>query len=151
MSDWLRIDNKQFRDVTPSVKKVPGEGTKVRMMMSPHAMPIAVRGLSAGKDGNSLRIEFRYIDEEPVAKTVIKDNVTVEYGKNSQRILAIVLPPHMIDEGPIELKLSVERVTEDFEKKIRDSRPGKLLQDNLLSARSSVEQVGEQLLGHADA
>jgi hypothetical protein len=144
MKDWIRIDNKSFRDVTPKVEKKPGGGTQIRMMMSPHAMPIAVRALVV-REGKGFRIEFRYIDQERVAKQELQDGVLVEYGKNSHRIHAIELPEHMVDEGFVELKMSIEKVTESFGNSFHKTRSN-LLNDNLLSARSSINQVGEQLL-----
>ena len=150
MSDWIRVDNSKVRQIqTPEIDQSQDGGTVVRLFMSPHAVPIALRGRSIEEDGeHRLLIEFRYLDEDDdgIVKLTVDGDVEFRYGKTSQRLLSINLPDRLLQTDTVQLNMKIGDAAQQLREKVKGLHKN-FFQDNLRSTQSAVDQAGRRLFG----
>ena len=66
----------------------------------------------------TLSVKFRYIDEEPSHHQVLDEHIAIRYGKNSGKILEIVI--HVAKGNIGEVRLNVTQALDKVERALRD-------------------------------
>lgn len=140
MNEWIPL--KKNRGQKSKVQTFGG--TTVRISVSPHDIPMAVRGTWVA-DGK-FRVEFQYLDDEPGMDYDDEKGFKFRVGKHSGRLQAIVLPQEVACGQSIQLDLvaeqSVERaLNSPFYRTLRRGVP----EDNGYFAREAIKEARNQL------
>ena len=102
-ADWVRLPAVPSIELS-EISSKEENGVKIRLYVSPHDVPLAVRGRQDSASGRFI-IEFKYIDEEP-QKTIDEGPVSIRLGEHSRRIFAILLNAKHSKAKNISLELS---------------------------------------------
>ena len=83
----------------------------------------------------TLSIKLQYIDEEPSNHQVLEDRIAIRYGKNSGKILEIVI--HVAKGNIGEVRLSVTKALDKVERALRNQ----MVQTKRFNQRKNYEGV----------
>lgn len=139
--EWINV---RYEDASRSKSRKKG-GVTVRFMTSPLDVPDMWRhGIQTASSGDpELIFEFKYLATKEPIRTVLKDGVMLEVGKNSKRVYRIVIPlpkPHEQDENiEVKVELAIEEIEgldrpEDLRQTHWDVIKGMIKQPNLQMA-----------------
>jgi hypothetical protein len=129
LGEWIRLESIESK--TDERSKV--DDISVVFRVSPYDVPEAIRG-SFDTNTRCLRIDLRYLADEPMKETQLDDGAVLHVGKNSGRLYGIELPPVPGGVGKCEVLFEIERL----EKAIADARPGFKRPRNLALAENAI-------------
>lgn len=138
---WVHLPLLKFTEI--GRKEDEDKGVKIQLYVSPHDVPLAVRGFPDEKTGHFV-IEFRYLDDEPVATKQEGTNVLIRLGKHSRRIFAIELDLAELRAETVQLELM--SVVRSAVRKLDDARDDASLKTNHRLAVNVIEERKERLL-----
>jgi hypothetical protein len=90
MSEWTRIDSELLSEKKRITEDAPGS-IQAFSMSSPYEMPIAIRVI--GTSHGHRRIEFKYLDDEPLDRIDSGQGVWLLLGKKSRRLFGLEIAP----------------------------------------------------------
>lgn len=147
MTDWIKLDRDLLNTIEPDSLPVGSDDTIVRVFTSPspHAIPTAIRGSEL--DNGGFRIDFRYLDEERTITHKLSGGIRVIAGKNSDRIMSIIMGPSAVGDGNVGLEFVVEEASEAVDQSVKHARhPGDpLFKDNVKGVSGALLQARERL------
>lgn len=146
MRDWTRLDpstvNKTFRE---SIR-----GVQINVLLSPHDVPIAVRGYY---DTTLKRfvIEFKYIGEEPMGKSVQDNIITLRIGQRSRRLMGIEANVDAMQVQAVGLQMYVADVVNKAIEHFATGLGTKERQGSYRLAKDVITQQRDQLFQQLQA
>ncbi len=138
---WIRVSEKDL--LQPSQKKSWEEkGIGFAIMLSPYALPEAVRG-GYNQDRKVFEIRFRYLDEEKTKRRKIADHIEALEGVNSSRLMGIDVD---VEKGNINV---ISLIIKTLEHEIETDQG--ISKENYGVAKQVLSSKQEQLLAGAGA
>ena len=145
MSDWiyLRVDPEKLE----RVEELEGDA-KIRYSPSPYDIPEAARA-DFDETKKRLRIQFKYINEEPVRRTGDKAAITFGMGRNSQRLYEITVDMGKVGEV---VKQSLHNLASFIEKEIKGlATEDAERRSNYALVEQAIDDKKQSLLSEATA
>lgn len=140
MSEWIQIDPASLN----KEKQETIKGVEVRVFVSPHDVPEAIRGAFDNKIKRFV-IEFQYIGDEPTKRTKQDKYVDVVTGKNSNRLYAIEIDVSALRAQTVGLNVLVQKEIKDAFKRLIDDPRKTQRRANYRLAQQAISTRQEQL------
>lgn len=133
MRQWVRVNASKIRDKAAAVHND-------QFILSPFDIPEAIRS-STTRDGGKL-LEFLYIgDSEPEVLNRLKSGVALRIGQESNRLLAIEIPPN----APVSLAESIESLVEQL-RNVSSTVASWRSRDNYLAVGEALKEKKQDLV-----
>lgn len=117
---WFFLSPDVQEKINQERKSVIG-GFNAKERLSPYDVPIAMR-VRRSEVEKTLILDFQYISpDEPMVKVFLEGNVSVECGKNSQRIYSITIEDASAHRRDAQIEGTFEKALMTFAKKKKDS------------------------------
>jgi hypothetical protein len=141
MSNWISIDH---RDINLTKSSENFKGIKVNIYVSPYDIPEALRGYyDTGID--KFIIEFYYISDESVKRNKQSDHITLEIGKNSNRIYKIIIDVKSIKANTIDLNLIPKKVESAIDQFVNSIEPRERKNENYKIAKDLLSKKKDEI------
>lgn len=100
MNNWIPLDPNDLNQGREERRN----GVVLRVFVSPHDVPISVRG---GYDDKADRfvIEFKYVADEPTSREKVQEHISALVGKHSRRIYSLIVDIKRMGATEINLEL----------------------------------------------
>lgn len=145
MSDWIRLNT----EVLNPTREIDVAGVAVKVRLSPHDVPIAVRGRRDEQQGRFC-IEFKYLDDEPSRIHSDQPEFRVWVGASSGRLCSIEIPLKSLSEdGKVALSVQVPGMIENWSRHLPEtsSPRGIIAGESRRAAAGAIREASAMLAG----